>query len=122
MDSNEADPSLLKELNMDGGQLAAFVEEYVQRFDRIRKAGGGSGTGSRGVQNAFREVGSNEVREGSTAAGYGGIRGSERPSPDQLRRLSEQRARSVAPEYRKAVEDYFRAVSAASAPASQPGK
>ena len=54
---------------------------------------------------------------GRTQAGRGldgkveNVRGSEKLSIDEIRKLYEQRAKKVSPEYRKQVEAYFRAIS-----------
>jgi len=52
-------------------------------------------------------------------------RGTEKLSPDDLRKLYEQRAKNVAPEYRPQVEAFFRAISdltPTTAPATAPSK
>jgi hypothetical protein len=53
------------------------------------------------------------------------VRGGEKLTPDQLRKLRESSAARVSPEYRQAVEDYFRAISegaAARTPATAPAR
>jgi len=50
------------------------------------------------------------------------VRGSEKLSTDDVRKLYEQRAKTVSPEYRKQVEAYFRAISEAAPSKDAPAK
>ena len=51
-----------------------------------------------------------------------GSHGSEKLSTDEVRKLYEQRTKSVSAEYRKQVEAYFRAISEAAPSKDAPAK
>jgi hypothetical protein len=108
----KVDPELLKSLGMTREQFAAFVEKYAQRIGKIEKmkeqTAGPDGT----ISGSFAIPGSDRLEDGRALDGkLEDVRGSEKLSTDEIRKLYEQRASKVSPEYRKQVEAYFRAIS-----------
>ena len=110
----EVDPALLKALGMTRGRFAAFVERYARRIGQVKQMADRTDRPNGTIQGAFAIPGSGARQKGRGTDGrLGDVRGSEKLAPDQIRKLYEQRAKNVSPEYRKHVEAYFRAVSEA---------
>jgi hypothetical protein len=115
----EVDPKLLKDLGMTQQQFKGFVEQYSQQLEHLRRNGDDTPTGSQ--QARAEGPGAKAVQ-----AGQGldqqvlDVRGSEKLTADQVKKLNESRAAGVSPEYRKQVEDYFRAISEGGAGAAPP--
>jgi hypothetical protein len=108
----EVDPELLKSIGMTRAQFAAFVERYAQRIGKVEKMKERTSRPAGALPNAFAITGSGRLQRGRGADGkLDDVRGSEKLSPDEIRKLFEQRARKVSPEFRKQVEAYFRAIS-----------
>ena len=108
----KTDPQLLKSLGMSQQQFAAFVEKYSQRIGRIEKMKETTAGPDGAIRGDFAIPGSDRLRQGAGLdSKLDNVRGGEKLTPDQIRKLHEQRAAKVAPEYRKHVEAYFRAVS-----------
>ncbi|HUT01283.1 MAG TPA: hypothetical protein VM031_02420 [Phycisphaerae bacterium] len=108
------DPALLRSLGMTRDDFIAFVKKYSQRIGEIEKMSektvGPDGT----IQGSFILPGSDRRQTGRGLSGkLENVQGSERLSKDEVRKLYEQRASKVSPEYRKQVEAYFRAISEA---------
>ena len=100
-------PELLKQLHMSQPQFAQFVDRYALLFDRIQTAGPAGDSAQRAVV-AAPVIGQSQLQRGS---GGLGLSGNEKLTPDQLRQLHQSHMEQVSPEYRKLVEDYFRAVN-----------
>jgi hypothetical protein len=115
----DVDPKLLKDLGMTSQQFKGFVEQYTQQLDRIRRNGDDAPAGTQ--QARAEGPGGKAVQ-----AGQGldqqvlDVKGGEKLTPDQVKKLYESRSASVSPEYRKQVEDYFRAISEGGAGATPP--
>jgi len=110
--NGKVDKDLLKSLGMTRDQFAAFVDRYTQRIGKIEKmkdeTAGPDGT----IRGSFAIPGSGRTQAGRGLNGkVENVRGSEKLSIDEIRKLYEQRAKKVSPEYRKQVEAYFRAIS-----------
>lgn len=121
-------PQLLKDLGMTEGEFAAFVEKYAELFGKSRDMPDRTERPTGTVEGGFQLPGSSRLQAGQGAdKDLGNVAGTEKLSPDELRKLYESRAAKVSPEYRKQVEAYFRAISEAAAkneppPATQPAK
>ncbi len=106
------DEGLLKDLGMTRDQFAAFVEKYRRRIGQVRAMRERTERPGQTVDGAVIP-GSDRRQAGRGAGGDVDGRGGEDLSKDELRKLYEERARKVSPEYREQVEAYFRAVSEA---------
>ena len=116
----KVDPELLKSLGMTRDQFAAFVEKYAQRIGKVEKMKDRTARPDGTIQGAFVIPGSDRQQQGRGLDGkLEDIRGSEKLSKDEIRKLYEQRASKVSREYRKQVEAYFRAISEAPPTAAQ---
>jgi len=105
------DPELLKKLGMTEAEFGNFVEKYAKRYGKRKTDAAETDKPTDVVRNAFNLTGK-AGREGGKAAGEDiGVEGTEKLTKDQIRKLLESRANEVAPEFRKAVEDYFRTIS-----------
>lgn len=107
---NKVDPKLLKDLGMTSEQFKGFVEEYSQRYgqikDAIARTSGGASSGT------VQQAGSDKLQTGQGIdTKVGDTAGGDKLSPDDLRKLNEAKTAKVAPEYRKDVEAFFRAIS-----------
>ena len=127
--SGQVAPALLRDLGMTAGELAGFVERYRTIFGRTREMPDRTERPGETVLDAFRLPGSGQMQSGRKVDGkLGDVTGSEKLTPDELRKLYESRAAKVSPEYRKQVEAYFRAISEAAGqtgagkPTSRPGR
>lgn len=110
--AGKVDPDLLKALGMTREQFAAFVERYAQRIGKIEKMADETAKPDGTIRGVFALPGSDRRQDGREAGKkLETVRGSEKLSPDEIRKLYEQRARKVSSEYRKQVEAYFRAIS-----------
>jgi hypothetical protein len=110
----DVDPALLKDLGMTAGQFKDFVDKYSRQLALLPRKPDADPAGSQVMPKAGH--GSREVEAGANVADQLlDVRGAEKLSSDQVRKLRESRSARVAPEYRKAVEDYFRAISEGSA-------
>gem|GEM_PF-2525163 len=125
----QVDPELLKSLGMTRDQFAAFVDRYAQRIGKIEKMRDETERPEGAIRGAFSLGGSDRKASGSGVDDrLTDLRGGEKLTIDQIRKLHQQRARNVSPEYRAQVEAYFRAISeqalrdGAAAPTTQPGK
>ncbi len=108
----KVDPELLKSLGMTREQFAAFVEKYAQRIGKIGKMKDKTAKPDGTVQGAFALPGSDRQQQGRGLDGtLEDVRGGEKLSTDEIRKLYEQRAGKVSRKYRKQVEAYFRAIS-----------
>ncbi len=106
----DVDPKLLKDLGMTPTQFKAFVEKYTQRLEWVKDDRGDISGGS--VAGRQDGPGARTVQAGRTLdQQLLDVRGGEKLTPDQIRHLYESRSARISPEYRKQVEDYFRAIS-----------
>ena len=101
----------MKQLKMTPERFSAFVEEYSRRLEGLRGIPPSDVPGQI-AQGSFR-LPEGPGRQGGPLVDrrLAGAAGIERLSPDEVRKLFERRAAKVAPEYRKQVEAYFRAIS-----------
>jgi hypothetical protein len=124
--SQKTDPQLLKELGMTFPQYQAFVEAYTDRFGKIKPMLEKTQRPGEALGSAFVLPGSRELQSGKGMDDkVGNVKGGEKLTPDQIKKLFESRAAKVPPEYRSAVEAYFRAVSEGTstpAPTANPSK
>ena len=128
--SGQVDAELLADLGMTAGELAGFVEQYREIFGRSKDMPERTERPTGTIRDAFQLPGRGGRQSGrGLDGGLDDVAGSEKLSPDELRKLYESRAAKVSPEYRKQVEAYFRAISEAASrkpprptPASQPAK
>jgi hypothetical protein len=119
----KVDPELLKALGMTQTQFAAFVEKYTQRIGEVKKMSGETAKPTGTVIGSAVIPGNTRQQAGrGVDGGMDGVRGSEKLSTDEVRKLYEQRAKTVSAEYRKQVEAYFRAISEASPTKDAPAK
>ena len=108
---NKIDPELLKKLGMTESEFGNFVEKYAKRYGKRKPDAAETEKPTDVVKNAFNLTGK-AGRQGGKAAGEDvGVEGAEKLTKDEIRKLLESRASEVAPEYRKAVEEYYRAIS-----------
>jgi hypothetical protein len=105
---DQLDPHLLKDLGLTASQFRAFVEDYTQRFDRIRRAE--SDNVRRERTGGVEMVGSEQVRKGAGVQ-VGPAEGTADVKGEKDEQLRETRACNVSPEYQKHLDAYFRAVS-----------
>jgi len=127
--AGEVDPALLKKIGMTKGEFAAFVEKYRDVFGESADMPDRTERPTDVVRGGFTLPGSGRLQAGKgTGKDIEGGSGTEKLTPDELRKLYESRAAKVSPEYRKQVEAYFRAISEAAgraetpAPTTQPSK
>jgi hypothetical protein len=106
----DVDPKLLKDLGMTQPQFKTFVEKYTQRLERVKDDRGDVSGGP--VEGRQDGPGGRTAQAGKTLdQQLLEVRGGEKLTPDQIRQLYESRSAKISPEYRKQVEDYFRAIS-----------
>ncbi len=92
-------------------EFKTFVEKYSDRIDNIRKNPDRTEIPSR-LRDPSELGGSETLQEGRGASEeLTQSSGTEDLTDDQLRELYESRTSEVSPEYRKQVEEYFRAIS-----------
>lgn len=122
--ANKVDPDLLKALGMTPAEFGAFVEKYSRRFGKTRKAPSKTERPGETIGGAFQLTGTSGRRSGKGLDRKIGSSGTEKLSPDELRKLYESRATKVSPRFRKEVEAYFRAISEQSTqqPTTAPAK
>ena len=119
----KVDPELLKALGMSQAQFAAFVEKYTQRIGEVKKMADQTAKPTGTVVSSAVIPGNTRQQAGRGVDGrMDDVRGSEKLSTDDVRKLYEQRAKTVSPEYRKQVEAYFRAISEAAPSKDAPAK
>jgi len=108
---NTVDPDLLKKLDMTDQEYKDFVKKYDRRFGQLREKPEQPETTDRTTAGA-ELVGARDVQTGrSTDPGVSDARGGETLTPDEIRKLNEQKVNQASPEYRKHVEAYLRAIS-----------
>ena len=106
----DVDPALLKDLGMTPQQFRTFVEQYTQRLEKMKRDPAETPDGRQWV--GYEGPGGRTTQGGKTLDSQMlDVRGGEKLTPDQLRKLQESPTAKVSPEYRKQVEDYFRAIS-----------
>ena len=107
----EVDPELLKKLGMTEKEFKDFVKKYAGKYGKARDMLEETERTDRTDRLVVRG-GSGQTQEGTgTADDATGASGREDLSPDEIKKLYESRKGNVSPEYRKQVEDYFRAIS-----------
>jgi hypothetical protein len=118
------DPKLLSDLGMSQAQFAAFVKEYTDRFGQIHKMADQTARPAAAGEAPAMNIGQQGLQTGRGADSGVTGRGGEKLSPDELKKLYEQRSAGVSPEFRSQVEAYFRAISEgrADSPTSAPAK
>jgi hypothetical protein len=105
--NDKVNPELLKDLGMTSRGFRSFVDKYTEKYHRIRKNLDQAGP------REFRAGGIDMVGSGSLSEGSSTVidgAGDSRSGTQQDKQLRETRARKVAPEYRKKLEEYFRSV------------
>jgi len=111
------DPGLLKALGMNQDQFRTFIDQYSQRLQQV----GWKPQRVRPGDEDLTVLGTGQLLTGRGAdPAMGTVRGSERLTPDQERKLHEARAAEVSAEFRQHVEAYFRAISESSTPTTLP--
>lgn len=119
----KVDPELLKALGMTQAQFATFVEKYTQRIGEVKKMTDQTAKPTGTVVSSAVIPGNARPQAGRGVDGkLDDVRGSEKLSTDEVRKLYEQRSKSVSAEYRKQVEAYFRAISEAAPSKDAPAK
>ena len=106
----DVDPALLKDLAMTPQQFRTFVDQYTQRLEKVKREPGEQPAGQQQAETSGPGGAQAQSGRGMDSQVLD-VRGGEKLSPDQLRKLNESRSAKVSPEYRKQVEDYFRAIS-----------
>lgn len=109
--AEKVDPDLLKALGMTQAEFGAFVEKYARRFGKTKKMPSETARPTATVSGAFQLTGKSGRQSGKGVDKKIGSSGTEKLSPDELRKLYESRAAKVSPRFRKEVEAYFRAIS-----------
>lgn len=109
--ADKVDPDLLKALGMTEAEFGAFVEKYARRFGKTKKMPSETERPGETIGGAFQLTGKSGRQSGKGLDKQIGSRGTDKLSPDELRKLFESRAAKVSPEFRKEVEAYFRAIS-----------
>jgi hypothetical protein len=104
------DEELLKDLGMDAREFRDFVKRYADRLDLL-PAARERGVGEPGRLAEVGLPGSLRLQSGRAVDGGVEVGGGEKLSPDAVRELYGSRLKKVSPEYRDAVEAYFRTVS-----------
>jgi hypothetical protein len=119
----KVDPALLKQLGMNTDELKAFVEKYSKRVGDLKAQKEKTETPGLVVNGNIGLGGTDKVQQGRGTDVDAGA-GTEKLTPDQLKKLNEARANKVPPEYRDEVEAYFKAISGStpSAPTPPPAK
>lgn len=108
----KVDEELLKQLGMSAPQFTAFVERYEEMFGKVASMPRSTARPSGTVRGAFLLTGAETLQKGrGVDSRLRGIKGAEKLTTDEIRKLYESRAAKVSPEYRKEVEAYFRAIS-----------
>ena len=109
IEQERIDPELLEDVGMSAVQFSRFVEKYEQSLaglsDDAERADLPAGMM---MQISGKSTLSVEAAE---KLDVGDLEGLESLDPQQRRKLLEAQSRRVAPEYRRAVSDYFRFVS-----------
>jgi hypothetical protein len=114
------EPELLDALEMTPEAFKAFVEKYEEHFGRAKALSDQTQRPTQTEENAFELGGEQELRPGDrNQIRMDATRGAEAVGPETLQGLDRSTIHQVAPEYRDAVEGYFRTVGQASA-ATQP--
>ncbi|MFP4053304.1 MAG: hypothetical protein ACLFV7_05505 [Phycisphaerae bacterium] len=107
----EVDPELLKKFGMTEKEFKDFVKKYAGKYGKVRDMLEQTERTNETDRLVVRG-GSGDTQEGTgTADDATGASGREDLSPDEIKKLYESRKGNVSPEYRKQVEDYFRAIS-----------
>ena len=114
---NQIDPELLEDLNWDVQDLAAWVVTYKAKLDQLPKektdAGVALGEALSGLPPPEERV----IEMGSPVKPVTPTVGDEVIdfSPDEIRELLQATKGTLSPEYRQLLEDYYKALSDASA-------
>lgn len=111
MRDGKVDPKLLKDLGMTEEQFKAFVEEYTQKFGQVKEMIDQAHKPSGAVRTETVLPGDDKLSTGSTIDAGLGVSGTEKLSPDEIKKLNEAKINKVSPEYRKEVEAFFRTLS-----------
>ena len=118
-------PKLLKKLGMTDAQFRSFVEKYSRRFGKLRPMADRTDRPGQEIGGAFELPGSEKLQTGRAwDSKLGNVTGSEKLTPDEIRKLSESKAARASRKYREHVQAYLRAISegAADTPTTAPAK
>lgn len=120
INDESVEPELLDALEMTPEAFKAFVEKYEERFGRAKTLPEQTRRPTQTEENAFELGGEQELQLGDrNQSQMDTARGAEAVGPETLQGLDRRAIHQVAPEYRDAVEGYFRTVGQAPA-ATQP--
>jgi hypothetical protein len=107
----EPDEKLLKSVGMSDKQYGAFVEQYAQRFGKLRPMPERTARPGSAVRDAVAVPGQEGLQKGRGSEKQVGATGMEGLDRDELRELVQPGAEDVSPEYRKQVEAYLKLIS-----------